>query len=367
MANDSRGAPGPGDALAKDLLDALDRLSGLHPGFRPAHAKGLMCGGVFTPSAGAERLTRAPHAGRPSTPVVVRFSNSGGLPTVPDNDPAAASPRGMAVRFQLGEHVHTDIIAHSTDAFPCRTGEEFLEFLKAAAGSGPGAAHPTPIESFLATHPAALRFIQLPKPIPTSYARESYFSVVAYSFTGVDGAGRFGRYHLRPEAGNEYLTAEQAAARSPEFLHEEIGARLAAGPVRFRVLVQLAGEGDATDDATAVWPADRPEVEFGTIQLTKRLDDREPELRKIIFDPIPRVDGIEASGDPLLPVRAAIYLLSGRRRRAAGGGARCRLRWRRRRLPRNRFGRSEGAGRARSIATAPGAEVCEVCATFLYP
>jgi hypothetical protein len=30
-------------ALAQQLLDALDALSGLHPGFRPAHAKGLMC------------------------------------------------------------------------------------------------------------------------------------------------------------------------------------------------------------------------------------------------------------------------------------------------------------------------------------
>jgi hypothetical protein len=31
-------------ALAEQLLDALDKLSGLHPGFRPAHAKGLMSG-----------------------------------------------------------------------------------------------------------------------------------------------------------------------------------------------------------------------------------------------------------------------------------------------------------------------------------
>ena len=37
----------------------------------------------------------------------------------------------------------------------------------------------------------------------------------------------------------------------------------------------------------------------------------------IIFDPIPRVDGIEPSNDPLFELRAAIYLLSGRRRRAA--------------------------------------------------
>ena len=37
-------------ALAQELLDAIDALFGLHPGFRPAHAKGLMCSGTFTPS-----------------------------------------------------------------------------------------------------------------------------------------------------------------------------------------------------------------------------------------------------------------------------------------------------------------------------
>src|SRR5499427_9919377 len=120
-------------ALAQQLLDAFDQLQGLHPGFRPAHAKGLMCSGTFAPSPEAARLTRAPHAARPSTPVTVRYSDSTGLPTVPDNDPAHSGPRGIAVRFHLADHIHTDIVAHSTNGFPVRSGEEFLEFLRAAA------------------------------------------------------------------------------------------------------------------------------------------------------------------------------------------------------------------------------------------
>jgi catalase len=60
-------------ALAQLLLQAFDEFFGLHPGFRPAHAKGLMCAGVFTPSPEATNLTRAPHAARPLTPVTVRF------------------------------------------------------------------------------------------------------------------------------------------------------------------------------------------------------------------------------------------------------------------------------------------------------
>src|SRR5262245_41200869 len=104
--------------LAKDLIGVLDTLArGVHAGFRPAHAKGAMCTGTLAPSPEATRLTRAPHASRPSTPVTVRFSDGTGLPTIPDNDPARSGPRGIAVRFHLAEHVHTDIIAHSANGF----------------------------------------------------------------------------------------------------------------------------------------------------------------------------------------------------------------------------------------------------------
>jgi len=58
--------------------------------------------------------------------------------------------------------------------------------------------------------------------------------------------------------------------------------------------------------------------EFGTIELTSVMPDNDAEQRHIIFDPIPRVDGIEPSEDPLLDPRAAVYLMSGRRRRAQG-------------------------------------------------
>ena len=47
------------------------------------------------------------------------------------------------------------------------------------------------------------------------------------------------------------------------------------------------------------------------------LDELAPERLKMIFDPVPRVDGIDSSGDPLIELRSEIYLQSGRRRRAA--------------------------------------------------
>jgi catalase len=316
MATTAEVSPAPDPALIRRLLEALDELFGLHPGFRPAHAKGAFCSGTFTPTPEAAALTRASHAARPSTPVVVRFSDSSGLPAVADNDPRLASPRGMAVRFYLAEHVHTDIVAHSHDGFPVRTGEEFLEFLRAAAAAGKG--EPAALGAFLADHPRARQFAEAPKPIPSSFARESYFAVTAFRFTNARGHSRYGRFRIRPEAGDDHLADADAAARSPNFLFEELDRRLARGPIKFAVSVQLAQDGDAVDDATASWPAGRPEADFGTLTLTARADDAGPEMRKLIFDPVPRVDGVDPSADPLIEVRSAIYLPSGRRRRAAG-------------------------------------------------
>jgi catalase len=318
MTTNSNQDAGQNDHLSIDLLDALDKLFGLHPGFRAVHAKGVFCTGDFTPSGEAAGLTRAPHAVRPSTPVVVRFSDFAGVPTIPDNAPNGAGPRGFAIRFHLGEHVHTDIIGHSEDGFPTRTGEEFLALARALVASGPDAPKPTALDTFFASHPKAMHFLTAPKPFPISFSKESFYAVTAFRFTNQQGASKFGRFKIRPEAGNAYLSDAAAAEKSPNYLIEEIALRLAKEPVKFRILVQIAAEGDDVSDATVTWPAARPEIEFGTFTLTSFADQSDPELRKIIFDPVPRVDGIDPSDDPLIPVRSALYLLGGRRRRAAG-------------------------------------------------
>lgn len=303
-------------ALANDLLQTFDQLFGLHPGFRAAHAKGQMLTGTFTSGPNAQEITKAPQIARMSTPVTVRFSNSTGIPEIPDNSPDA-NPRGMAIRFNLAEHVHTDIVSHSTDGFPTRDGYQFLEFLKAVAASGADVPSPKPIEKFLGSHPAALEFVQAPKPFPSSYARDTYFGVTAFAFKNAAGKTTYGRYRIVPEDGNDYLSEAAVAGLALNFHAEEIVERVKKGPVGFKLMLQLAEEGDVVDDSTVHWPESRKLAELGTIELTDVVADSMAEQKQIIFDPIPRVDGIEASADPLLELRAAIYLISGRRRRKA--------------------------------------------------
>jgi catalase len=223
----------------------------------------------------------------------------------------------MAIRFHLDEHVHTDIIAQSTDGFPVRTGKEFLEFLRAATAAAAG--RPDALGSFLAAHPNAKRFVERPKPIATSFAREAFFAVTSFKFTNAGNVSRHGRFRIRPEHGTEYLSNEEAATKSENFLFDEIDQRLSKGPIKHSVFVQMAEPGDDVTDSSVTWPGSRTEIPFGSITLKARANEQVPDLRKIIFDPIPRVDGIDSSGDPLTQVRSDIYLLSGRRRRAALG------------------------------------------------
>ncbi|KAJ4990469.1 catalase related subgroup [Stagonosporopsis vannaccii] len=288
--------------------------------FRPAHAKGHLLTGTFTPTSTASKLTSAPHFTHPSTPITVRFSSSTGLPQIPDTD-ANANPRGIAIRFHLpdtaGRRQHTDIIAHSTKYFPTRTGAEFLEFLRAAGG--PNAADAVP--EFLGRHPETVRFLQDPKPSPVSFATEKFFGVNAFRFVR-DGKVTTLRYRVVPVAEEAHLDADGLKERSATYLFDEITERLSAGPVGFKLLAQVAGEGDVTDNATVIWPEDREVVELGTLSIEKSLGEEESraQQKRIIFDPIPRVEGVEASDDPLLEVRANVYLASGQQRRSARDG-----------------------------------------------
>ncbi|KAL1612067.1 hypothetical protein SLS60_000290 [Paraconiothyrium brasiliense] len=304
---------------SKGLVDALRGAQGpnVSKSFRPAHAKGHLLTGTFTPTSHASALSKAPHFTLPSTPITVRFSSSTGLPSIPDTDPTS-NPRGIAIRFHLpsgadGRRRHTDIIAHSTRYFPTRTGAEFLELLQALGAGGDA------VPKFLGTHPETVRFLQDPKPSPVSFGTERYFGVNAFVFTNAEGKETFVRYRVEPVEGVQTVGAGELASRGENYLFEELGPRLEKGPVVFKLSVQIAAEGDKTDDATMLWPEEREVVELGVVRVEKTKGEEESlkEQKDVIFDPIPRVEGVDASGDPLLDVRANVYLISGKQRREA--------------------------------------------------
>jgi catalase len=299
----------------RQIVDAMRTLAGPHPGFRPVHAKGLVCSGTFRASPEAPRVTRAPHfAGQP-VPTIVRFANSNGNPDVHDGVP---NVRSMAVKFQLPDGKSADILANSVEGFVARTPDELLEFLRAQLPN-PATGRPDPdgVPRFLAGHPAGRAFVErlMKKPVPASYAQMIYHAEHAFRFTAADGASRFGRYRLVPQAGEALLAPDEAGKRSPSFLRDELEGRLRNGPVAFRLLLQLAGEGDPTDDVTALWPEGRPLVELGGLEVTSTSPTSAPDEQRLIFDPTNRTDGIDLSADPILLARSAAYAISYDRRR----------------------------------------------------
>ncbi len=297
------------DVVAQ-LVETMQKLAGPHPGFRPVHAKGLVCSGTFSASAGARAVSRAPHLQGQAVPTVIRFSNAAGDPDVHDGIPNA---RAMAVKFQLPEGKNADILALDIEGFLVRTPEEFLAFLRAQLPD-PATGQPAPdaVPRFLESHPATRAFIGrlMQKPVPVSYGQASYNSEHAFKFTAAEGTSRFGRYRWIPEDGEAYLSPDDASKLSPNFLREELEGRLKNGPVVFRLQLQLAAPGDPTDDATALWPADRPLVELGRMEITGVSPTGAADERRLVFDPTNLTDGIDLSADPILLARSAAYSIS---------------------------------------------------------
>jgi catalase len=294
------------------LVDALNIAFGRHPDARAIHAKGVVLQGDFTPSRAASSITKAPHMQSMVVPVTVRFSNFAGIPTQPDND-SSANPRGFAVKFHLPDGGQSDILAISFNGFPSPTADDFRDLLIALGTSGPGAAKPTPLDTYLGSHPVAKTFLTAPKPSPASFATTPYFAVNAFKFTSTTGGVTYGRYQFLPVSGAHYLSADQAAKASSDYLQDEIPRRIKNGPVLFKLVLQVAEQGDRLDDPSIDWPDTRRTVELGVLKIARAVADTDAASRDLLFIPNTVPDGITPV-DPMITDRAPTYVVSYGRR-----------------------------------------------------
>ena len=294
----------------EQAIEAIDERFGEHPRHRAFHAKGTLYSGTFTATPEARRLTRAAHMQGEPVRATVRFSNGGGDPGVPDYAPDV---RGLAVTFHLADGSRTDISAQTAPRFPFGGVDAFIEFLRLSK-PGPAAALRLPL--FLARHPGALggvraNFAAL-RP-PPSFAARPYFAVHAFKWLDAEGGERYVRYTWRPTIDLPDLGSGEAKARGRDYLREELANRLADGPVRFELEVQIAADGDDPNNPSAVWPEERERLVVGTLEVTAPTDEGED----FVFDPTRVTDGIEPSDDPVLRFRPRAYAISHERRTAA--------------------------------------------------
>lgn len=301
----------PEPLTPEQAIDALNEVFGRHAGYRALHAKGTLCTGTFTATPAGTRLTRAAHMQGKPVRVTARFSNGAGNPQAPDYAPDV---RGLAVKCYLPDGSRADIVAQTAPRFPARTPEAFVELMRA---SHPSPSMPLKFARFLARNPVAIPGLPantralLP---PASYASVPYYAIHAYRWVDAEGAGRYVRYTLVPHASERALSPTTARRRGRDYLQHEIRNRLARGPVRFKLELQLAEPGDRVDDPTAVWPKQRQRVIAGTLELTGLELERETGADVLVFDPVRVTDGIELSDDPILRFREQAYSASVARR-----------------------------------------------------
>jgi len=302
----------------EDIVDAMNALHGAHPGFRAAHAKGTVVCGSFTPTPQAAGLSAAPHF-QEEVPVTARLSNGSGDPEARDGD--RRDGRGLAVKFELPDDGATDIVSVTLPVFFVKDAQSFLDFLHAREPD-PETGEPDmeKLGAFLGEHPETAAAVQLILPAlspPTSFATARYNALHAFAFTNAEGETRYGRYSFIPEAGEELLPEEEIDSADRDYLEAEIRERLAAGPVAFRLEVQIAGEGDVLEDPTVAWPEERDVIPLGRLEITDVVENAETPESPLIFDPTNVTDGIECSDDPLLEARSKAYSVSIERRTAA--------------------------------------------------
>jgi catalase len=287
-------------------------VAGLHEVFgnhhaRAVHARGIVLMGEFTPDKHAAELTRAPHLQKTKVPVIVRFSDFTGVPDIPENS-ELANPRGMALRFVLPDGAVADIVAHSFNGFPVATSDQFGELISALAASGPTAAKPTALDSFLQTHEAAKVFLTTQKS-PASYATINYYGVNSFKMTNAGGASHFVRYVFVPADGEHLFNKEQMAHAGRDYLQDEVKTRIAQRPVKFKLVVQVAESSDKIEDPSIAWPDTRTRVTLGTIELRKLGSNTPEEDKTLAFNPSNVIDGIEPA-DPMVSFRTQAYGIS---------------------------------------------------------
>lgn len=302
----SRAGERPISARLAAVFDEM--FGGPHSGARAIRAKGVVCRGTFTPDPAAEILSAAQHFHDGPYPVIVRFSDYSGIPTQADGKPGT-NPVGIAIKFRLPGGIDTDLLGHAYDGFPGGTAEEFLGYLQ-AVGSGDAARR----DAFLAEHVAAKLFFDAPKPTPVSYATTPYYGVNAFRFTNAAAVSQMARYQIRPDAGEQFLTAAEAEQLAPDYLRDELSRRLSVSAVSFHLWAQLAAPGDDVTDGSLPWPQRRAKIALGILRVNALADENDEAIRSLFFTPMNLVPGISGSGDPLLAARTRAYAESYRRR-----------------------------------------------------
>ena len=300
------------------LVDAFERAGGKFDGYRRSGAKGVCAVAEFVGSAEGRALSSASAFSGKPVPVIARFSMGGGNPKAPDN---ARSQRNLALQFDLPGGESWQMGNISAPVFGAATPEQLLGRLESLAPDAETKKpNPDRIKAFADANPDVLlqgKYFAS-QPVPASFGQVNYWGVHGFGFVNAAGQKQWGKWVFEPAGGTQGLSDDEAKAKGPDFLFDELRQRVAAGGVAFDFKLQLAQAGDRIDSAVTPLPEDRRKVTLGRLTIKSVAPDAGGPCLTITYNPMVLPKGIEPSADPMLAARAAPYVVSLGRRLTEG-------------------------------------------------
>jgi catalase len=306
----------PDRLTPEKVVDVLSERGGNPIGHRRNHAKGICFTGTFGANGAGARLSTAPMLAAGSYPVIGRFAIAVGNPEASD---VTGRVRSMAIDVITPDGQEWRTGMNNMPVFVASTPEAFYE-LTVASDIVPATGQPDPaaIQRYVAAHPEFAAFGHWAQTAPwtASYTDEDYNSLNAFRFVDARGVSRAVRWSMHAEQPARDTTPAELAKLGPDFLAQDLRLRLGQGALRWHLMVTVAGPGDATNDATRQWPADREQVDVGTLIIQQTQDEANGPCRDVNYDPLILPAGIRPSDDPLLAARSSTYANSFDRRTA---------------------------------------------------
>jgi catalase len=298
---------------ADRFIDAIEH--GSPPtGFRRAHSKGICFAGSFVGSAESRAISSATVFLGETVPVTGRFAEAEGNPFA--NDATTVPVRSMALRLVPATGEEWRMAINDTPGLAVSTPEAFYEnVLASTPDPKTGKPDPAKMRAYLAAHPETVAFMSRMKarPLASGFSNDTYNSVDGFIFVAPDGTRRLVRWSMQAEEPFATLPPEERAAKSANYLFDDLLSRVARGSVKWQLIATLASPGDP-NEAAEVWPEDRPRVTLGELTIDHVESELAGNCRDLNFDPLTLPSGIAPSDDPIPFARSAIYSASFRRR-----------------------------------------------------
>ena len=289
------------------VMATFEQAGGRHLGFRRNHAKGVCVTGSFESNGQAVALSKAAVFKPGCTPIVGRLAISGDMAFQADKP---ATVRSMALRFMLPGAEEWRTGMNNVPVFVANSAQGFLdEVLATVPDPITGKPDPAKMNLFMAAHPESVRAIAviMKSPLSSGFADATFNSLNAFRMVNAAGKSIPVRWATVPMQPFKSEEARQAASSDQNYLFDDLTAQIGQHPLQWRLVITIGQPSDPTNDATLPWPADRQQVDAGTVTLDQVSSEETGPCTDVNYDPLVLPAGIEPSDDPLLSARSAAY------------------------------------------------------------